>query len=270
MLIDTHCHLAMMVKKKFDTPLTEQELAAIYPIIKQAQQEQVTIIITVGTNLIDSKNSIAIAKRYPNVYATVGLHPKDCTVEWRNDLAGIKKLLKKKEENKIVAIGECGLDFHWPNYTIQRQKDALKAQIELALEHNLALTIHTRDAYEEMLQLLQEFKEQIKRGVLHCFSEDQIFANQILNLGLLLGIGGIITYPKNETLRTIVATTSLEKIVLETDAPFLPPQIVRGKQNHPKYITTIAHYIASLKGIPFKQIAQQTTINAKKIFNLAM
>jgi len=269
MLIDTHCHLGMMVKKKSDTPITELELAALGPIIEQAQQEQVMVIITIGTNLIDSKNSITIAKRYPHVYATVGLHPNDCTAEWRTDLAAIKELLKQKEENKIVAIGECGLDFYWPHYNVKRQKDAFKAQIELALEHNLALTIHTRNAYEETILLLQEFKGQIKRGVLHCFSEES-FAEQILNLGLLLGIGGIITYPKNEKLRTTIANTSLEKIVLETDSPFLPPQPIRGKQNRPQYISTIAQYIATLKGTPFEQVAQQTTKNAKKIFNLSL
>ncbi|TET06908.1 TatD family deoxyribonuclease [Candidatus Dependentiae bacterium] len=268
MLIDTHCHLNMMVKHQFDTHLTKTELTKVGTIVQQAHTQHVTTIITVGTSLIESKNCIAIAKRYPHIYATVGLHPNDCTYRWRNDLAKIKELLKKKEENKIVGIGECGLDFHWPDYNAQRQKEAFKEQIELSLEHNLALIIHTRDAFEETLHVLEEFKGQLKCGVLHCFSADQACANQLINLGLLLGIGGIITYPKNNQLRKIVTNTSLEKIVLETDAPWLPPQIARGQKNHPQYINTISHYIADLKNVSFEQIAQQTTSNARTLFQL--
>jgi len=267
MLIDTHCHLNMMVKEKFNVPLSEAELKAVGTIVKDAKKHQIDTIITIGTNLIEDNNCIEIAKRYPDVYATVGLHPNDCTANWRDDLAAIKTLLAKKKENKIVAIGECGLDFHWPNYNIQRQKKAFKAQIELAIEHNLALTIHTRDASEKTVQLLEKFKGQIK-GVLHCFSENQTLADRIINLGLLLGIGSTITYPKNDQLRAIVKNTGLEKIVLETDAPWLPPQIARGKQNHPKHINTIAHYIADLKDVSFETVARQTTENAQQIFGL--
>jgi TatD DNase family protein len=270
MLVDTHCHLNMMVKHKFDTPLTPTELANIGIIVEQAQAQGVTTIITVGTSLIESKNCIAIAKRYPHVYATVGLHPSDCTANWKNDLAHIKELLTKKEENKIVGIGECGLDFHWPDYNAHQQKEVFKELIELSLKHNLALVIHTRDASEETINVLEEFKGQHIRGVLHCFSADQSYAHKIIDLGLVLGIGGIITYPKNKELRNIILNTSLEKIVLETDAPWLPPQIARGQKNHPKYISTIAQYIADLKNVSLDQIAQQTTKNAHALFQIKL
>lgn len=268
MLVDTHCHLNMMVKEKFGIPLSTAELDSIGTIVKDAKEHQVEIIITVGTNLVESQNSIEIAKRYPDVYATVGIHPTDATEDWRNELAKTTQLLEEKEKNKIVAIGECGLDFYWPGYNVQQQKDLFKAQIELALEHDLALTIHTRDASDETLRSLEEFKGQIKRGVLHCFGLDQAYANQLIELGLVLGIGGIITYPKNEQLQEIVKTIDLKNVVLETDAPWLPPQSARGKQNHPKYISEIAHFIANLRGISFDQVAQQTTENAKRVFAL--
>jgi len=267
MLIDTHCHLNMMVKKKFDTILTNTELRKIAPIIKQAKEHDVGHMITVGTTIIENHNCIEIAQHYPTVSATVGIHPTDCRTEWQKNLKLIDELLKNKEKNKIIAVGECGLDFYWPGYSIQNQKDLFKAQIELSLEHNLALTIHTRNASEETLKILEEFKGQIK-GVLHCFSENIEYAHQIIDIGLLLGIGAIITYPKNNQLREVIKEIPLEKIVLETDAPWLPPQSIRGKQNNPKYINEIAHYIADLKQVTFAEISEKTTDNALSIFNI--
>jgi len=268
MLVDTHCHLNMMVKKEFDTSLTESEFDAVGTIIKEAHNHQVETIITVGTSMIENSNCIEIAKRYNTVYATIGLHPNDCTATWQKDLSTIKNLLNNKKENNIVGIGECGMDYHWPNFNAQRQKDVFKAQIELALETNLALVIHTRDASTDTLKILQEYKNNNLRGVLHCFSEDQSYADEIINLGLLLGIGGVITYPKNDQLRKVVKTIDLKHIVLETDAPWLPPQSARGKQNNPKYINEIAHYIAELRNVSFEDIAQQTTANAQKLFGI--
>jgi len=268
-LIDTHCHLNMMVKKKFDTPLTEFELDAVGTIVKEAHNHHVETIITVGTSMIENSNCIEIAKRYNHVYATIGLHPNDCTEHWQKDLETIKNLLKNKKENNIVGIGECGMDYHWPNFNAQRQKDVFKAQIELALETDLALVIHTRDASTDTLKILQEYKNNNLRGVLHCFTEDQSYADEITDLGLLLGIGGIITYPKNDQLRELVKTIDLKHIVLETDAPWLPPQSARGKQNNPKYIDEIAHYIAKLRNTSFEEIAEQTTANAQQLFNLS-
>ncbi len=267
MLIDTHCHLNMMVKKKFETPLSRAELERIETILKTARSKQVNEIITVGTNIVEDKNSIEIAKHYSDVYATVGIHPTDSSNNWREYLNLVKPLVIEKEKNKIVAIGECGLDFYWPGYNIEQQKDVFKAQIELALNHDLALTIHTRSASEETLHILEQYRGQLK-GVLHCFSENQQYASYITEIGLLLGIGGTITYPKNTLLREVVKNLSLEKIVLETDAPWLPPQVIRGKQNHPQYINEIAHYIATLKGIPFEEVANQTTKNARLTFGL--
>jgi TatD DNase family protein len=157
---------------------------------------------------------------------------------------------------------------HYPDYNLNRQRDAFKAQIELALEHNLALVVHSRDAYDETLKILEEYKNNSMRATMHCFSYDQAFANIVTSWGFVLGIGGPITYPKNNELRNVVLNADLKNIVLETDAPFLPPQVIRGKQNHPKEIATIAQYIAELRGETFDVIAQQTTDNALKLFNL--
>lgn len=270
MLIDTHCHINIMVKGNFDVPLSQQEIADAKAIVDAAAQHQVKTIINVGTSVIESENCSALAQAYANILASVGIHPNDCTPTWRQDFEQLKRMVREKEKNKIVAIGECGLDRHYPDYNIQRQKDAFKAQIELALENDLALIVHTRDAYEETLRSLEEFKGQISRGVIHCFSEDQAFANTVIEFGFVIGIGGTLTYPKNEALRDIVRTTALENIVLETDAPFLPLQENRGKKNHPQSINPIAHYVAQLRSISFEEVAEQTTKNAQKLFALEL
>lgn len=268
MLVDTHCHMNMMVKEAFDRPLTTQEVAQAQPIVHQAQLQEVTTIINVGTSLVESNNCVALAQHYSNVYATVGIHPNDLTNDWKSDFKELEKLVQNKEHNKIVGIGECGLDYHYPDYNKQRQYDAFKAQIELALEHNLALVVHTRDAHDETLKSLEEFKGQISRGIIHCFSEDQSFADYTISWGFVLGIGGTLTYPKNNALREIFKNVSLEKIVLETDAPFLPPQTMRGKQNNPANIKLVAQYLAELRNESFETIANSTTQNAYKVFNI--
>lgn len=266
MLVDTHCHINMMVKSTFDTPLQQSDIPQAQAIVEQAQQLGISTIINVGTRSVENQNCILLARTFDSVFATVGIHPNDSDT-WQDDFELLKKWVELKKENKIVGIGECGMDMHYPNYDLNRQRDAFKAQIELALEHDLALVVHSRDAYDETLGILEEYKTNISRATMHCFSYDHAFANTVTDWGFVLGIGGTVTYPKNEELRSIVKNTPLKNIVLETDAPFLPPQAIRGKKNHPKEIFTIAEYIAQLRGETFEKIAQETTKNAFKLFN---
>jgi len=269
MLIDTHCHINMMVKKNFDVPLQHDELILAKSVVREAAKHDVTRIINVGTSLVESLNCIELAQQSPDCYAAIGIHPNDCTPQWRDDFKELENLVRKKNELKIVGIGETGLDRHYPDYNLQRQQDAFKAQIELALNNDLGLVVHSRDARDETLRALEEFKGQITRGIIHCFSEDQNFADQVIEWDFVLGIGGTITYPKNESLRAIVRSVPLTAIVLETDAPFLPPQSIRGKQNHPMQIATIARFLAQLRGVSYEEIAQETTKSACRVFNLA-
>ncbi|MBY0353371.1 TatD family hydrolase [Candidatus Babeliales bacterium] len=268
MFVDTHCHLNMMVKTEFDTLLKPEHFVLVHDIIEQAKRAGVTQIINVGTSLPESMNSVALAQHFDNVYATVGLHPCDCTPTWRKDFEDIVRLVKNKEENKIKAIGEVGLDFYHKPFDAQRQVDAFKAQIELALEYNLPLVIHVRDAGEELLRVLEEYVKEIKGATIHCFSQKQDFADIVVGWGFYIGIDGPITYPKNDELRSIVKATPLEHIILETDAPFLPPQQYRGKQNSPVYLPLFAQTIADLKGVSLEELARQTTANATKLFDL--
>lgn len=266
--VDTHCHINMMIKKNFDETLKSYEIESATLINEQAKAEHVTTIINVGTSLVESNNCIALAQAYSNMYAVVGIHPNDCTDTWRTDFNTLHTLVKNAASHKIVGIGECGIDKHYPDYNLSRQQDAFRAQIELALEYNLALVVHSRDAYDETLMILDEYKQDIQRGVMHCFSYDRAFADHVLHYNFVLGIGGTITYPKNNALREMVQTLDLSHIVLETDAPFLPPQAFRGKQNHPEYIALIAEYIAQLRNESIEHVAQLTTHNAYTLFNL--
>jgi TatD DNase family protein len=180
----------------------------------------------------------------------------------------VASFLPKAQELKIVGIGECGLDYHYEGYNKERQFDAFKAQIELALEHDLGLVVHNRDAGDDTLRVLEEYEHNNLRATIHCFSEDLAFARQAIEWGYYLGIGGTVTYPKNNVLREVVTTVGLDHIVLETDAPFLPPQPYRGKQNQPAYIAYIANYIANLLNVSSLEVAEKTTKNARDLFKL--
>lgn len=267
MFIDTHCHLNMMVKKTFDVQLREDDISCIARIVDEAASAGVSKIVNVGTSQTETYNAIAIAQRFSSVFATAGIHPCDCRADWRKDFAAIIQLAFDKEKNRIVAIGETGLDFYHKPFDKQRQIDAFKAHIELSLKTDLPLVIHVRHAADETLRVLEEYCTEIK-GVQHCFMQDLDFARQLLAWGLFIGLDAPIGYPKNEQLRCVIAQVPLERIVLETDSPFLPPQQYRGKQNSPKYIPLIAQELADIKDVSLAEIERLTTCNAQNLFNI--
>jgi TatD DNase family protein len=268
MFIDTHCHLNMMIEKKEREALGANDLKQIEQICNLANANNVGKIINIGSSLQDSIDSINIAKQMACVWAVVGIHPYDCNSDWQDKLSEIKKLIKNRSGKKIVGIGECGLDFYRKPYNEQIQNAAFKNQIELALEQNLPLVIHVRDAADEALKILEEFIKNKPRGVLHCFSQSPDFAKQVLDWGFYIGIDGHITYPKNDALRETIKNVPLNRLLLETDAPFLPPQQFRGKQNNPVYIPLIAQFIAGLRGIKLEELEQATTQNAQDLFGI--
>lgn len=276
MLVDTHAHINIMVKKEFDILLSPEDYEKAAQIVQEAAADGVTILLNVGTSLPESLNSIHLAQRFSHVYAAIGIHPSDIKESWKEELNHLELLIKEEQRHtsssqtlaKIVGIGECGIDlYHTQN--LAEQEEAFRRQIELALTYNLALVVHSRNAPEETLNVLTAYKDHPLRGTIHCFSYDRIMAQEFIKLGFHLGIGGTITYPKNNELREVVMQTPLERIVLETDAPFLPPQIMRGKPNHPKYIRLIAEYIAQLKNCTVEEVAIQTTKNAYALFNFS-
>lgn len=268
MFIDTHCHLNVMIGKKTGQPLSNDDLIRIQQICKQANANNVGKIINIGGSLEDSLDSIQLAKIIDCVYAVVGIHPCDCGHYWQEKFTQIKKLVQNKIENKIIGIGECGLDYFHKPYDAQLQETVFRNHIEFALEIKLPLVVHIRDAGDELLKILEEYIKNGLHGVIHCFSQGTDFAEQILRWGFYIGIDGHITYPKNDSLRDIIKNMPLDRLLLETDAPFLPPQQFRGKQNSPVYIPLIAQFIADLRNISITELEEATTQNAKNLFGI--
>ena len=268
-LVDSHCHLNLLVSPTSNSQfLTDQQLCDVASIIEQAQQANVQKIINVGTNNIECQNCIALAQRYANLFVTVGLHPSDIAANWRTEFEHIKILAARAKEYAIVGIGETGVDCHRSRENLPQQLASFRAHIELALEYNLALVIHSRQAPEETMTILREYKKDLKRCVLHCYAYDLDFAHEAIACKCHLGVGGPVTYPKNVQLHTVVREIDLSHIILETDSPFLPPQIIRGKQNTPAHIHTIAQAVAELKETTLEEVACVTTHNVNNIFRL--
>jgi len=275
MFIDTHCHLDIMVrwkKNKGAGPCCREiELSEIELIVKESSDAGVTQLLTIGTSAQNSIEVVDIASRFDGVWAVVGIHPCDCSEAWARDLDNIKKLVKNKKEskkeNKIVGIGETGLDFYHKPFFKQRQIDAFKGHIECAIENDLPIVLHVRESAQEALKVLEEYKGQV-RGVAHCFFQKRDIADVLIDFGFYLGISAPISYPKNEWLRDIIKDIDLKHFLLETDAPFLPPQEFRGKKNHPKYIPLVAQIVADVKGISRDEVGRVTSKNASDLFVL--
>lgn len=269
-LVDTHCHISYMLNKTSVSAFSTEEIQEIRKILYQAELKNVTQIIEIGTSKIDSVLSIELSKLFKNIAPVIGVHPHEANnyqarLNYQEDILFLKNLLKLHTE-KIVGLGECGLDKHYPEYNLQAQIDLFKGQIELALEYDKALVVHTRDAEQETFDVLEEYKNQLKRVTIHCYSNSLDFAKQVTSWGWYLGIGGTVTYPKNNLLREIVREVGLSAIVLETDAPYLAPQIIRGKPNAPEQVNTIAQFVAELLGTSIEEVAAQTTANGEKLF----
>ncbi|PIQ91227.1 MAG: hydrolase TatD [Candidatus Omnitrophica bacterium CG11_big_fil_rev_8_21_14_0_20_41_12] len=252
MLIDTHCHL--------DFPPFEPDRDEV---IQRAIQAGVTNFINIGSTLESSSNSCSLAQKYSQVYATVGVHPHDADsfdIQAENQL----KILAQK--NKVVAIGETGLDYYRNLSSQQNQKQAFIKQIELAKELKLPLVIHSRQAEAQVMQILKAALP--LPAVVHCFSGDADFLQDCLECGFFISFTCNITYKKAQGLRDMVALTPLNRLMLETDAPYLSPEGFRGKRNEPLQIKLLAEEVSRIKGVSFSQIADRTTQNAKEFFNL--
>jgi TatD DNase family protein len=266
--IDSHAHINLLVKKDFDRILSTEELITAKNILEELAKNNLQVI-NVGTSLAESINCLEICNLDSKVAkAALGIHPNDIKDNFVDDLKEIEKLLIENLNNdKIVAIGECGYDKHYPNYDIEQQKICFEEQIELALKYNKALIIHTRDAKNETLSTLEKYKDKVKKLVIHCFSEDEEFADLVISWGYYIGIGGTLTYPKNDLLRKIVKKHGIAQIILETDAPYLAPQLLRGTVNTPLNIPIIAKYLAELLELEIEDVAKTTSQNCKNLFN---
>ncbi|MDD2752335.1 MAG: TatD family hydrolase [Candidatus Omnitrophica bacterium] len=259
MFIDTHCHLDF---PEFDQDRDEG--------IRRSKAQGIDFLVNIGSSLKSSAASLELAQKYDFVYASVGVHPHEAD---RFTAEDEKKLRAWAESKRVVAIGEIGLDYYLPagqagrNFSKpENQKPLFLALIKMAKDLNLPLVIHTRQAESETLQILKEM--QPLSAVVHCFSGDAQFLKACLDLGFFISFTCNITYKKAEGLRQIVKLAPLEKIFLETDAPYLSPEGLRGKRNEPLNVKYVAREIARVKGVSEEEVARATSDNAKKFFHL--
>jgi len=254
LLVDTHAHL--------DSAQFHDEQPQL---VARALESGISHILTIGCDLASSHASVALAAQYPQVYAAVGVHPHDATEVTPALLDELRTLAR---EQKVVAIGEIGLDFYRDRSPRDLQRQAFRDQLQLAVELDLPVIVHDRDAHDEVLAILCEFKGEKLRGVLHCFSGDIAMAKQCLELGFYISIAGPVTYPKNEGLREVVKAVSIDKLLIETDCPYLSPQKFRGKRNEPAYVRYTAEKIAEVKCLSIKDVARITSLNAWRLFGI--
>ncbi len=254
-LIDTHAHLDMLKKS---TPAEAVDMAAKWGV---------RFIINVGSSLEASKKASEISTEFKNVYASAGIHPHYAKGYGQQEE---KTLLGLIEGNKkLVAIGETGFDYYRNLSTKEDQLRAFESHIKIALEYNLPLIVHDREAHDDTLDVLKKYhKKEDFKAVLHCFSGDSQFAKEVLKLGIYISFTGVLTFPNAEKTVEAAKTIPLNKIFLETDAPFLAPQSKRGKENQPAYCTYIAEKLALIKNISVEEVAQKTTENALNFFGI--
>ena len=250
MFIDTHCHIDSSVS------------GDVY--IKNAYSANVKGLIFSFCNQDCYQAGIEFLDKYPDVFVSLGFHPEDADNITDKDLHCLDEVLVSS--SRIVAIGEIGLDYYWRKDNKEKQRDLFQKQLDLAVKHQMPVVIHCRDAIQELYDILSQYKGKVK-GVIHCFSGSYEMARAFIELGFVLGIGGVLTF-KNSKLYQVVEKLPLSSIVLETDSPYLTPEPHRGEMNESKYIPLVAEKIAQIKGVSLSEVEKITTDNAKRVFDL--
>ncbi len=254
MLTDTHCHL--------DFPDFDHDREQV---IQRARQEGVVCIINIGSSLRGSREGIGLSRQYDFIYCSVGIHPHEAD---RIDKRVLEEIWQLSKENKVVAIGEIGLDYYKRFSSPENQRRLFMNLLDLARQRSLPVIIHCRQAQEEVINILKD--TQLPGGVMHCFSGDEEFLKQVLDLGLYISFTCNLTYKKSDRLREIARLVPLERLLLETDAPFLAPEGLRGKRNEPAYVRHLAEMLASIKGIDIQELTRITATNAGRLFGIKL
>ena len=254
--IDTHTHL---FASEFDNDIDI--------VIKNALDNGISKMLLPNIDSTTTKKMLQLCDNYPNnCYPMIGLHP--CSVKKDNLEKEISHVEQMLSQNKFIAVGEIGLDLYWDKSTLDLQKIAFESQIELAKKYQLPIVIHVRDSFDEAIEIVERLNDYNLSGVFHCFTGNLEEAQRIINLNnFYLGIGGVITF-KNGGINKIINQVSLDRIILETDSPYLSPTPFRGTRNESKYLLNIAHKMAELYNVDLKDIAKKTTKNAIDLFHL--
>ncbi len=262
-LVDSHCHLDFA---RFDADREE--------VLARAAEAGVWRMVTLGVDGSSSRRAVALAQAHPAVFAAVGVHPNEAARAWQGE-ATLQELRLLAAHPKVVAVGEIGLDYYRDHTPRRTQWEVLRAQLHLAAQENLPVSLHNRDATADLLAILREWVSELRAqghplsarpGVWHAFGGRVDEAQQALDLGLFLGIGGPLTFKNAPERRKVVAALPLQRLLVETDAPFLAPHPHRGRRNEPAYVRLVAEKIAEVQGCPLEEVAWQTTENARTLF----
>jgi TatD DNase family protein len=254
MLFDTHAHLN-----------AEEYLEDLDEVIFRAQDAGVTNMVVVGFDRPTIERAMELVDRYDFLYASIGWHPVDAIDMRDEDLAWIEKL---SAHPKVVALGEMGLDYHWDKSPKDVQKDVFRKQIRLAKKLKLPIIIHNREATADIMEILREEGAEKVGGIMHCFSGSPEIAKECVNMNFYISLGGPVTFKNAKKPKEVAAEVPLDKLLIETDCPYLTPHPFRGKRNEPGYVKLVAQQIAEIKGLPYEEVAETTNKNAKIIFGI--
>lgn len=253
-MIDTHCHLEM---EAFDPDRDD--------VIKRAKEAGLEAVITIGSDFDGCKGAVELANKYDFIYAAIGIHPHDAK-DFTEEIFNKIKHWVTNSNPKVIAIGEIGLDYHYDHSPREIQKEVFKKQLYYAKEIDLPVIIHCREASKDTLKILEE--SGVTRGVMHCFSGDMDMAEKAMGMGFYISIAGTVTFKNANRLREIARAIPDDYLLLETDAPYLSPEPLRGKRNEPANVVHTAKFIAELRGISYEDIDRITTLNAKRLFGI--
>lgn len=254
MIFNVHTHLN-----------DDSQYEEVKELINECLENNVNKLVVIGYDVKSSKRAIEIANNYEGVYAAIGIHPSDVNKE-NNTIEELEKLLDNK---KVIAIGEIGLDYHWENNPSKEiQIEWFIKQLQLANKYKLPIIIHSRDAMGDTIKVLKENKKYYEKGIMHCYAGSIESSVELEKLGFYFSFAGPLTYKNADQLRNVASNISLDKILIETDDPYLTPTPFRGKKNKPSYVTYVASELAKLKGLSYEEISDITYKNAMKVFNL--
>lgn len=256
MLVDSHCHL--------DFPDFADDMDGV---LERARENGVDTMVTICTHMTRFQQVLNIAKAHERIYCTVGIHPHEADSE---PLVSVEDLLKCAEDEKVIGFGETGLDYFYEHSPRQIQQDQFRTHISASREMGLPIIVHTRDAEEDTLRILEEeYQKGPFSGLIHCFSASEEFAKRVLPLGFYISVSGIVTFKKAQELRDTISIVPVDRLLVETDAPYLAPVPKRGKRNEPAFTAYTAACVAELKGLDVDAFSKQTTDNFYQLFTKA-
>jgi TatD DNase family protein len=260
MLVDSHCHLDRLDLEPYGGDLSK--------VIAEANARGVERMLCVGIDMANAEEVMRIAKAYSGVYAAVGIHPMDVKAGEEIILPDMQQLKAWAEEDCVIAVGETGLDYYYTAESAEQQRESFKQHLLLSQQVNKPVIVHTREARDDTLTLIRQHGDDTIGGVLHCFTESWEMARQALDLNYYISFSGIVTFKNAAELREVVKQVPLERILVETDSPYLAPIPYRGKKNVPQYVVEVAECVAELKEVSFEELAEVTTRNFDNLFKI--